>query len=48
MKKDSFKNEEGINLLLFSSLYYQQKWATKYVDSEIYKNLFYIDNINNK
>ena len=48
MKKDSFKNEEGINLLLFSSLYYQQKWATKYVDSETYKSLFYIDNINNK
>ena len=47
INKDNLKNKETITLLLFSSLYYQQKWATEYVDSETYKSLFYIDNINN-
>jgi hypothetical protein len=33
MKEDSFKNKKEITLLLFSSLYYQQKWATEYVEN---------------
>ena len=48
MNKDSFKNKEKTYLLLFSSLYYQQTWATKYADSDTYKSSFYIDNNNTK
>ena len=46
MNKNSFKNKEKTYLLLFSSLYYQQTWATKYADSETYISSFYIDNYN--
>ena len=40
--------KEKTYLLLFSSLYYQQTWATKYADSDTYKSSFYIDNNNTK
>ena len=50
--KDSFRlnldDKEDIGILFFSNLYYKQKWNTKFVDSDTYKDIFYIDNNNNK
>ena len=50
--KDSFElnldDKKDIGILFFSNLYYKQKWDTKFVDSDTYKDIFYIDNNNNK
>ena len=48
MKEQDFKEKERISLLLFSSLYFQQRWSTAYIDSETFKSIFYIDNNNTK
>ena len=41
-------NKENIAILFFSNLYYKQKWNIKFADSETYRDIFYIDNNNNK
>ena len=41
--KDTFKDLDNTTLLLFSTLYYQQKWKYKFIDSKIYKGPFYIN-----
>ena len=41
--KDIFGNLENTSLLLVSTLYYQQNWKYKFIDSKIYKWPFYIN-----
>ena len=43
IKKDIFKDLGNTALLLFSTLYYQQKWKYKFIDSKMYKGPFYIN-----
>ena len=44
LNKSYFENTNGINLLLISSFYYNQKWSEKFIDSMTYKDKFYINN----
>ena len=48
MTEENLDNNENISIIFFSTLYYQQKWKTKFVDSETYKDIFHIDNNTNK
>ena len=41
--KNIFKDLGNTTLLLFSTLYYQQKWNNKFIDSKMYKGPFYIN-----
>lgn len=43
INKEAFKNLDKTNLLLFSTIYYQQKWKYEFIDSKIYKGPFYIN-----
>ena len=44
----NLENIENTAILFLSSLYFKQKWATKFLDSNSYKDNFYIDNNNKK
>ena len=46
--QDNFSNKNDIGILFFSNLYFNQKWSTKFVDEETYKDFFYINNDNKK
>jgi serine protease inhibitor len=48
LKKDIFKDLGNTSLLLFSTLYYRQKWEHKFLDSKTYKGPFYINNEKSK
>ena len=48
LKKDIFKDLGNTSLLLFSTLYYRQKWEYKFLDSKMYKGPFYINNEKSK
>lgn len=48
MNGKNLDNNENISILFLSTLYYQQKWKIKFVDSKTYKDIFHIDSNTNK
>ena len=39
-------NSDNIGILFFSNLYFKQNWKDTFIDSDTYKDIFYIDNDN--